>query len=72
MQVSDLMAVVEKDYLGKPISVGPLFNIFNLNSLWRITTSEKLAYNDPKLKKLTDVMDKTFKELTKPFNQVNI
>lgn len=70
-EVSDLLAILERDYQDKPIVIGQLFNILNLNSLWRLTTSEKLDSSDPKLQRLTRILDKFFKEIASPMNQVH-
>ena len=56
--------------MGKPVNVVSFFNISTLNSLWQITTSEKLKHNDPRMRRLVDALDKIFKDHAKPHVQV--
>ncbi len=55
---------------GKPVDVRYDFNLSVLNSLWAIVLNDRLDYDDPKLKNLVILMDKTFQELANPLNLI--
>ena len=49
-EVNELCKHLES-FGGKPIDVRNEFNIAILNALWTLSTSERLGYEDPKLRK---------------------
>ncbi len=55
---------------GEPIDIRNKFNTAILNVLWRITTSERLHYDDPKLMKLLLLLDRFIQEAGKPLNNM--
>ncbi len=55
---------------GEAMDVRHRFNVAVLNSLWKITTNEKLKYEEPKLRKILTVLDKALQEFASPINQI--
>ncbi len=68
-EVDQLCRHLEKEE-GKAINIRNYFNIAVLNSLWSITTNEKLEYDDPKLQKIVYTLDKALQEFASPVNQI--
>ncbi len=55
---------------GEPINVRHDFNLAVLNSLWTISTNERLDYSDPNMKQLVALLDEFFHEFGKPLNNM--
>ncbi len=68
-EVADLSAFLESTK-GEPINIRNKFNIAILNALWRITTSERLQYDDPRLNKLLILLDNFIQQLGSPVNGI--
>ncbi len=68
-EVGELCAFLESTK-SRPIDIRNKFNIAILNSLWRITTSERLKYDDPKLTNLLLLVDRFLQEGGKPWTNV--
>ncbi len=66
-EVGDLCKHLEKSN-GEAINIRHDFNLAVLNSLWNISTNERLDYDDPKMKNLVELVDKFFCETGKPLN----
>ncbi len=59
-----------ESYGGSAVNIRNDFNIAVLNSLWTVLLSERLEYDDPKLKKLVLLLDQFFKEFASPLNLI--
>ncbi len=66
-EVSELIRRLEKTE-GKPVNIRNDFTLAVLNSLWKITTNERLDYEDPKICKLVSMIDQMFQEFGNPLN----
>ncbi len=70
-EAGDLCSFLESTN-GQPIDIRNKFNIAILNALWRISTSEKLPYDDPRLNKLLKLLDDFIREVGSPINAILI
>ncbi len=66
-EVTDLSAFLENTK-GEPINIRNKFNIAILNALWRITTSERLTYDDHRLNRILVLLDELGQQIGSPIN----
>ncbi len=68
-EVADLSTYLDSTN-AEPINIRSKLNIAILNALWRITTSEKLSYDDPRLKRILVLLDDVSHQFGSPVNSL--